>query len=281
MAAHQFRTWFFAAADTLSEEGVRTMPTLIQTDPPRPAREWQPTMENLPSEDFDSPRLPDEFCFHQAMLLDETFRPPSLFRDAVYSALDLNDPHCCYDLRDATGYVRLDRFALLGLTRFYKKGITRANYLVRLQGEAPLIAVELLSSDTTEGELDQLIRDLINTPPQWTTYDRRRCMPYYVIFSRQAVQMRIFWLNRERYDEVPDHGEWLWLAEAELGLGLWQGRYRGQDRLWLRWFDAQGNCLPTPTEQVEHERQRAEQLQQRAALLAERLRQLGEDPEQL
>ncbi len=225
------------------------MPTEIPTEPPRPPREWQPTMEDLPSEDIESPGLPDEFQFHQALLLDETFRPLSHSRDVAYTALALNDPQLCYDLRDATGYVRLDRFALIGLVRFYKRGITRPNYLVRQQGEAPLIAVELLSPDTTEGELDQLIRDLINTPPQWTTYDRRRCVPYYAIFGQQAQQMRVFRLNGERYDEVPDHGGRLWIEEMELGLGLWQGRYKVEDRLWLRWFDAQGNWIPTLDEQ--------------------------------
>ena len=188
---------------------------------------------------------------------------------------DVNaDPNRPADLRDATGYVRLDRFALIGLVRFYKRGITRPNYLVRQQGGTPLIAVELLSADTTEGELDQLIRDLINTPPQWTTYDRRRCVPYYAIFGQQAQQMRVFRLNGERYDEVPDHGERLWLAEAELGLGLWQGAYKGQDRLWLRWFDAQGNCLPTSAESAGQEQQRAERI-------AQLLRQLGQDPDQI
>lgn len=43
---------------------------------------------------------------------------------------------------------------------------------------------------------------------------------------------------------------------------------------WLRWFDLQGNMLPISEEIIDRERQRAERL-------AERLRELGEDPEKL
>lgn len=71
------------------------------------------------------------------------------------------------------------------------------------------------------------------------------------------------------------------MTEAELGLGLWQGKYKGQERLWLRWYDAQGNWVPTPEERAEQEHQRAEQEHQRAERLAELLRQLGYDPNQL
>jgi len=109
-------------------------------------------------------------------------------------------------------------------------------------------------------------------------------------------------LTGTRYAEVSGHGGRFWMAEAELGLGLWQGSYRGQERLWLRWFDARGNWVPTAEEQVERERrekdaaflreaqlrQRAEQAEQvaeqerqRAERLAELLRQLGQDPDQI
>lgn len=60
-------------------------------------------------------------------------------------------------------------------------------------------------------------------------------------------------------------------AKLELGLGLWQGNYQGIDRLWLRWYDVNGNWIPTSAEQ---ERQRAERL-------AAKLPELGINPDQL
>jgi hypothetical protein len=42
------------------------MPTMIQTDPPRPARETLPTMYDLPSEEVGDADMPDEYHVHQA-----------------------------------------------------------------------------------------------------------------------------------------------------------------------------------------------------------------------
>jgi hypothetical protein len=89
-----------------------------------------------------------------------------------------------------------------------------------------------------------------------------------------------------------------------LGLGLWQGEFQGIERLWLRWYDAQGNWILTEAEQAlkqaeqertekaqalqqaEQERQRAEQERQRAEQaestlesLIQRLRESGIDPD--
>jgi hypothetical protein len=51
-------------------------------------------------------------------------------------------------------------------------------------------------------------------------------------------------------------------------LGLWQGEHEGRERLWLRWYDEQGNWILTPEElerqKAEQERQRAQQERQRA-----------------
>ena len=57
-------------------------------------------------------------------------------------------------------------------------------------------------------------------------------------------------------------------------LGIWQGQYGNMEAPWLRWWDAQGNLLLSSDEQLEQERQRAERL-------AERLRQLGVNPDEV
>ena len=57
-------------------------------------------------------------------------------------------------------------------------------------------------------------------------------------------------------------------------LGVWQGKYQETEGLWLRWYDAVGNWIPTNKEQVKQERQRAERL-------AAKLLKLGIDPLEL
>jgi hypothetical protein len=75
-------------------------------------------------------------------------------------------------------------------------------------------------------------------------------------------------------------------------LGLWTGTYRRKRRQWLRWYDADGNWVLTEEELERQQRQqaeahaeqaeaRAEQAEAHAALLAEQLRQLGINPDEL
>lgn len=112
-----------------------------------------------------------------------------------------------------------------------------------------------------------------------------------------------------RYAEVVGHGGSFWIQEAGLGLGLWQGSYHGEERLWLRWRDTYGAWIPTDSEQAEQAQSRAEQERkmkeaallretqlrlrveqaehlaeqerQRAERMAELLRQPGHDPDQI
>ncbi len=51
------------------------------------------------------------------------------------------------------------------------------------------------------------------------------------------------------------------------------------EQLWLRWWDLEGNLLLIGKEEAELQRQRAEQAEQKAAQLAERLRAMGIDPD--
>jgi hypothetical protein len=57
-------------------------------------------------------------------------------------------------------------------------------------------------------------------------------------------------------------------------LGIWQGEYENMTLPWLRWWDSQGNLLLTGREQAQQERQRVEKL-------AERLRQMGINPDEV
>ena len=66
-----------------------------------------------------------------------------------------------------------------------------------------------------------------------------------------------------------------WFEELGLGLGVWNGPYRGVNGRWLRWYDADWTYIPTPAEEAETARQAAEQERQ----AAERERQRAEAAE--
>jgi beta-phosphoglucomutase-like phosphatase (HAD superfamily) len=103
-------------------------------------------------------------------------------------------------------------------------------------------------------------------------------------------------------------GQVVWLETIGIGLTLWEGQFEeAVTRLWLRWCDRNGQVIPTGAEgqelerqradaeqqraeaerqraEAEHQRaeaehQRAEAERQRAERLAEKLRELGINPE--
>ena len=112
------------------------------------------------------------------------------------------------------------------------------------------------------------------------------------MFERYTDELQAFQLEGDRYKKMELPESKVWIPTLELGLGLWQGEYRGKDRQWLRWYDAIGHWIPTTKElerqekelaqaTVEKERQEKELAQARAERLAERLRQAGIDPDQI
>ncbi|MEP0801313.1 Uma2 family endonuclease [Funiculus sociatus] len=284
-----------------------------QTDPPRSPRETLPTMYDLPSEDPEEPGLPDEFHDLQPQLLSLTFHPPKYPASRVFSASDMN---LYYDVRHAQWYKRPDWFGVVGVPRLYDEVDMRLSYVVWQEGINPFVIVELLSPGTEKedlGENDeeklpsesedagngQLIQPQTeNKPPRkWEVYEQILRIPYYVVFSRYTNQLRVFKLVGAHYQELDLQESRVWIPELELGLGLWQGEFQGIERLWLRWYDAQGNWILTEAEQAlkqaeqertekaqalqqaEQERQRAEQAESRLESLIQRLRESGIDPD--
>ena len=121
------------------------------------------------------------------------------------------------------------------------------------------------------------MREAGEPPTKWMVYEQILGVPYYVVFNRYTDELHYFQLLNSRYHELTPPEQRLWLLEAGLGLGLWQGSYQGVERRWLRFYDAAGHWIPTP---LERENRRAEQEHQRAERLAARLRALGVEPDE-
>ncbi|MBW4559498.1 MAG: Uma2 family endonuclease [Trichormus sp. ATA11-4-KO1] len=246
---------------------------MYQTDPPRSPQEFLPTMYDLPSEDPEETGLPDEYHLIQPQLLRETFTPSNYPVDQVFNATDFN---LYYDVRHPLWYKRPDWFAVVNVPRLYQQKELRLSYVTWQEGVNPFIVVELLSPGTEKEDLGQILRDANQPPTKWEVYERILRVPYYVVFDRYTDHLRAFQLVGSSYAELDLRQPRLWLNDIELGLGLWQGVYQGSDRLWLRWYDAQGNWILTAQEQ---ERKQVEKERRRVERLAEQLRALGIEPD--
>ncbi|MGB3760269.1 MAG: Uma2 family endonuclease [Rivularia sp. (in: cyanobacteria)] len=257
---------------------------MYQTDPPIPAKESLPTMYDLPSEDPEEPGLRDEFHIYQPQLLEETFRPPTYGADEIFVASDLN---LYYDFRSPLWYKRPDWFAVVGNSRLYEQRDLRLSYVIWQEGINPFVAVELISPGTEKEDLGESLRivEADKPPTKWQVYEQILRIPYYIVFDRYTDHLRAFVLQANSYKELNLEEPRIWMPGLEIGLGLWQGSYKGIERLWLRWYEDNGSWLPTPTEQesqrAEQESQRAERESQRAERFAAKLRELGVNPEEL
>ncbi|MFP5273189.1 Uma2 family endonuclease [Coleofasciculus sp.] len=233
-----------------------TKPFIEQTDPPRSPRETLPTMYDLKSESVEESGLPDEYHLWQAELCSATFCPPNYQSDRIFVASDLN---LYYDVNHPNWYKRPDWYAVVGVPRLYEERELRLSYVIWQEGVRPIVAIELLSPGTRQEDLGQTERG--GSPPtKWEVYEQILAIPYYIVFDRYTDELRVFWLEGDRYRQRELTEPRIWLPTLELGIGLWFGDYRGLERQWLRWYDAQGNWIPTPTEAAQ---QRAESAEQR------------------
>lgn len=155
-------------------------------------------------------------------------------------------------------------------------------YLVWEFGKPPEVVIEIVSNKIGDELGDKL-----------KTYEHMRVSYYIVYDPTQQLgekQLRIYQLVGRRYKETSD-----WLEHIELGLTLWSGEFEGRQDTWLRWCYQDGTILPTGDEraqtaeqraqtaeqQAEDEKQQKEQALSRAELLAEKLREMGINPDDL
>lgn len=248
---------------------------MYQQDPPLNPKNVLPTMYDLPSEDPEEPGLPDEFHLLQPELLRQTFRPPTHPEDEVFVASDLN---VYYDTEHPQWYKRPDWFAVLGVPRLYRQVDLRLSYVTWQERSDPFVVVELLSPGTEREDLGRSLWEANQPPNKWTVYEQILRIPYYFVFDRRTDEFRAFGLMMNRYQPLAVEGLGVWLEDAQLGLGIWQGTYEGVSRRWLRWYDRNQQWIPTL---AERERQRAELAEDRVRRLSDRLRSLGINPDEL
>ncbi len=290
---------------------------MYQTEQPPTPKNVLPTMYDLPSEHPEDSGLPDLYHLWQSRCLEYTFCPSNYPIELVFVASDLN---LYFDVRHTQWYKRPDWFGAVGVDRLYRKQELRKSYVIWQEEVSPFVVVELVSPGTENEDLGQTVRGLGQPPTKWQVYEQILRVPYYIVFDGATNNLRAFVLTGDRYEELILAEPRVWMPEIELGLGIWQGAFEGLERSWLRWYDANGTWIQTPTEQQRQQKELAQQqtkqqrqqkelaqqqteqqrqqkelaqqqaelaqqqtelAQQRAERLAERLRAMGIDPDEL
>ncbi|WP_293342455.1 Uma2 family endonuclease [Microcoleus sp. CAWBG58] len=268
-----------------------------QIDPPNSSSETLPTMYDLPSEDPEEPGLPDEFHDLQPQLLSRTLRLINYSRENCFTASDLN---LYYDVKHHLWHKRPDWFLVVNVSRLYEGRELRRSYVSWQEGKFPYVVVEFLSPGTESEDLGRFYSQASNnseavdeaernpltrtTPPgKFEVYEQYLRVPHYIVYSRYTQQLRYFKLEGGCYlkQSIQPQNPRIWLADLEIGLGVWSGVFEDVPSSWLRWCDRQGNWLLTDTEQERVEKEQAqlekEQAQAQLRQAAQNLMAAGMD----
>lgn len=180
--------------------------------------------------------------------------------------------------------VKAPDWAYIPEIRTTKQEVFRS-YTPQLQGDIPVIVMEFISdTDGTEYSSKPTY-----PPGKWFFYERILKVLNYIIFEPDRGELEVYRLdkNSEQYQiETSDQNQLYWIEEIKLYLGIWEGTRENLTTKWLRFWDEQGNLLLWSSELVEQKRQEievekqcAEQEKQRADKLAAQLRAAGIEPE--
>ena len=152
-----------------------------------------------------------------------------------------------------------DFFVVLGTER----RLDRKSWVVWGEGgKYPDVIVEILSPSTAKvdrGQKKQIYQDIFRTPD-------------YFWFDPETLELQGFRLMEGQYQAIePTDRGWLWSDRLGLFLGIYQQQ--------LRYFNREGELIPTPAEVAKQERQEKVLALQQIEQLKLRLRELGADLE--
>lgn len=185
-----------------------------------------------------------------------------------------------------------DVFVSLGVQRAEDFSERRdRSYFVWEFGKVPEVCIEIVSNqEGNEIILSRKAQQDGKTQSKKDIYAQIG-LPYYVVFDPlQQLQgenemngalLRVWSISPLGYTEltaasgITRVGQAVWLERIGAGLTLWEGEFEETvPRLWLRWCDREGQVIPTGTE-------RAAIAEAKAQRLAERLKALGINPDEI
>jgi Uma2 family endonuclease len=157
-----------------------------------------------------------------------------------------------------------------------RNGEYRRSYVLWNEPQRPTLVVEFASGDGADEH------DTTPWRGKFWTYEQMIQAPYFAIFSADTGRLEVFELVTDQYrlGVANEQGRFT-IPPLGVELGVWHGSYENYTLPWLRAYRPDGSLLPTPEELAEQERRAKEVAEARAARLAEMLRQMGVNPEQL
>jgi Uma2 family endonuclease len=154
-----------------------------------------------------------------------------------------------------------DAFLSLGVERCYDEEL-RPSYVLWDEETVPIFVLEVVSPRYREEYTTKL-----------KIYEQMGVL-YYVIYSskrKRKPRLEVHKLVDGVYQLVNTSP--VWMPEIGLGIGYERGNYGGITREWLYWYDEDGKRYLTPNERIQQEVDRSNKL-------ADKLRQLGIDPDE-
>jgi Uma2 family endonuclease len=158
-----------------------------------------------------------------------------------------------------------DGFLALGVKPRPNQG-GRLSYVLWEEKVLPILALEVVSKKYNNEYAEKLLE-----------YQGLGIL-YYVVYNpltgnrphQNRAALSVYKLINAKYELLPTlslipEGEMVWMPEVELGIGYESGMGGNWQRDWLYWYDR--DCIRYPT------------AEERATRLAEKLRQLGIDPD--
>jgi Uma2 family endonuclease len=141
-------------------------------------------------------------------------------------------------------------------------GQIRRSYVLRREFRLPVIALEFASGDGSE-ERDATALGVVNgtqKPGKFWVYEQIMRIPYYGIYLPNSGALEMYNLVNGVYERMtPNSREHYEIIPMQVELGVWEGFYQNQSMQWLRWWDVQGNLLPTGQEAAQKALEEKEQ----------------------
>jgi Uma2 family endonuclease len=218
--------------------------------------DWLPTAEDLPAS--DGKPVDSELQRLIADLLRNILA--EIFRDRTdwFFGVDMG----LYYSPDESA-IAPDGFLSIGVQSVKTKDLRPSYVLWEEQGVIPQFVLEVVSRSygseySTKKDFYQDLGIL-----------------YYVVYNplrKRKNTLEVYKLVEGQY--VPVIGNPVWMPEIGLGIGKSEYNHQGRDREWLFWYNEKGDRYPTPNELIDQAKRRSQKL-------ADRLRELGIDPDEL
>jgi Uma2 family endonuclease len=163
------------------------------------------------------------------------------------------------------------------------QGQVRRSYVLWQEMIPPLLLIEFASGD---GSLE---RDRTPNEGKFWIYEQRIRPAYYAIYEFETGRVEVFQLMGWNFQTLPanERGHYP-IAPLGIELGIWEGVYKNVSLPWLRCWDKNGQLLPIDSERADEEKRRADEEKRRAdeekrraERLAARLRELGQNPDEM